>query len=339
MIQIKILDTFGLMSLQDIGRFGYQSLGISESGAIDTIGYYHNLALLNIPSTESPAIIEICGRGGVFETNAPVIFALSGAKFETLIDHQNIMWGRNYILYPGQKLIVKDAINNGHYGYIGFSGGIDCQDILGSKTTHISNGFGGFQGQYLQKYDILNVISHQITYKPMMIKHKNIPKDIIYILPHPQTCHFSEKQIDDLESYSFSISPNFNRMTAILTPEKDIFHESLPLSLLSEATICGDLQITGDGNLHLLLNERQPTGGYPRIATVISSHIPSLAQMPFRHNFRFQFIDIDHAQLLYREYRHRIRNIHQEIVHVKNNLDNKTLMHHNLISGIADIHG
>ena len=288
------IDKAGMMStLQDKGRWGYLTQGVPISGAMDTLSArVANLALGNPPHV---AVIEFTYGGAVLlaETDILIAYAGEGAVVET--DARVLPPDRPLYIPSGTELRLT---NNpmGSRTYLAVAGGWAVPDVLGSKSTYIAAGFGGYRGRALQTGDVLTaqqsftdgtaqlcsrLRSKAINYPRWSIaKQLLLPRErkAIQVVPAHEFTWFQGQSVVDFLSAPFTVTIRSNRMGYRLEgPPIRKLEESR--ELLSTAVAPGTIQVTGDGNLMLLMADCQTTGGYPRIAQVAAVDMPLCAQL------------------------------------------------------------
>lgn len=210
-------------------------------------------------------------------------------------------------LYP--DVISGTYAQNGMRMYIFFAGGIDVPAINGSVSTHTKANIGGINGRKLQLNDVISVGVMESTY------HKTIPsletsvlkssqewdfKEPIRVVLGPQDNAFTKEGIETFLNAEYTLTPASDRMGFRLKG-KPIEHLK-GADIISDGTAFGSIQVPADGQPIILMADRQTTGGYTKIATVISIDLPRLAQLPIGSAIRFSVISVEEAQELYKKY-------------------------------------
>ncbi|HUG57567.1 MAG TPA: biotin-dependent carboxyltransferase family protein [Candidimonas sp.] len=305
-MSITVIKPGLLSSFQDLGRFGYQHLGVSVGGAMDCRA--HRLANLLVGNSEEEATLEVTLKGPTLRFNAPGCIAISGAQLSPTLNNRPIPNNRPLIIRAGDVLAFGTR-TTGMRAYIAWSGGIDLPIVLSSRSTYLRGGFGGFQGRALQKDDILTMRSsidiarlHDLEQELWKIKVYLpailglVPRAAIRVMRGAHTDLFTEASINDFFTGNYRISPQSERMGYRL--------EGTPLSLksttqlLSEATSFGTIQVPQDGNPIILMADRQTTGGYAKIAHVATVDLPVIAQCMPGESLRFTETTLAQAQQL-----------------------------------------
>lgn len=323
-------------SLQDNGRHGYQRYGIAEGGVMDRTALAEGAALLN--NSLDDAVIEFSGNGGVFEVcGAPVLIACTGANMHPTVDNQPVPWRSTVMVTAGQTITI-GAAKQAVYGYLHVRGGFDVPQVLGSRGTHTRAGFGGYHGRFLQARDELPVVTSASNGPAHLSMATGLPQSakVIRIVRGAQADKFSDEVYQRFVNTVFTMSPARDRMGARLE-SSHAFNSESGLSGISDAVLAGDVQIGGDGMATVLLSDRQPTGGYPRIATVISADLDRFVQLPVLSRFCFECVGMEQAVDALATYRHSLLSVKDYIVPLHRNPAEITdLLSYNLVDGVID---
>ncbi len=282
------------MTIQDAGRPGYQRFGITGGGAMDREALAEGEILLG--NTPGCAVIEMAGVGGRFSAiGGPLRLALTGAAMRTRLAGHDLPWHASLLLQPGQGLEIGAAVE-GVYGYLHVGGGIATQPQIGSRSTHLRSGIGGLEGRALKAGDRLPTGNDAGGATGIALPRSDrFDRREVRVLWGAQADVFSESERQRFLATPFEMTMRRDRQGARLQPDGDPFHAELALTGVSDAVVAGDIQVPGDGLPVALLADRQPTGGYPRIATVISADLAALAQIPSGARFAFRLVDEDEA--------------------------------------------
>ena len=289
---LSILRAGPAMTIQDLGRPFHMAKGLSTGGAADRIALFEAAALLNA-QTVLPSI-EMMGLGGTFRTNAPLRFALTGAKMRVTLDDTVLAWNRTHTMQAGQILTI-GAVENGSYGYLTPAAPIACDSWLASQSTHLAAGIG----RILETGD---AIALGVDSDPGRVDHKITPSDrfsggTIRMVAGPQTDLFSHQTQTRFYTTQFIRSPQANRQ-GVKLDAADTFAPETPKGLASDFIQTGDIQMTGEGVPYVLLSECQTIGGYPRIGTVIPLDLAKIAQAPIGSRLQFETISLEDADTL-----------------------------------------
>ena len=342
---LKILDPGFITTIQDYGRYGHQAIGVSVSGALDR----YNLEIANqlVGNTLGEASFEIRLKSPTFEVVADcVTIALTGTQTSIeLIEpsKEQIAAYRSVTLNRGQQFRI-GSISDSAVCYLAVKGGFDLPHIYGSQSTCLSAGFGGFKGRRLLAGDDIPLnenTAHQqdlmalpLPFIEALFQYQKNP--VIRAISGPQDEYFTSEAHDILFSTPYSLSKETNRMGARL--------EGAPLAhidgfnIASDGIVKGAIQVPGNGLPIILLADCQTTGGYPKIATVISTDMPLLGRMMAGTEFKFKNVSVAEAEKILKQntsdHNKRLEAITKLDI-IANSLEER-LRHANLISGIID---
>lgn len=285
----KVLSSGLQTTVQDLGRYGYQRFGISPSGAMDT--YSMKLANLLVGNLRGEAVLEVARSGPRLEALADFSMAICGGDFLPTIDGNPVPMWKSMKIKQGQVLSFGRCVE-GSWAYIGIAGGIDVPPVLGSKSTFMNGKFGGYLGRALKKGDILD--GNPVTRRNRFVHPDLVPKFekelSVRVLLGPHLEKFTQEAIRTFLSDAYTISPQSNRMGYQLNGPK-INHQG-GADIISDPIPLGGIQIPASGQPIILMAERQTTGGYTRIGTILSDDIPKLVQASPGSQVRFGAVDL-----------------------------------------------
>ena len=253
-----------LTTVQDAGRPGYESSGVSPGGAVDLQAL--RVANLLVGNNEDAAVLEICIRGPVLKFHAETVVALVGAT------------GRPQRVAAGETLDFSKP-TSGIRACLAVAGGMRVPEILGSMATDLRAGFGGFHGRALRAGDRLNfgeagpAPRNGDWHVGQLEGNSRIE---LRFLPGVQQHWFSETARRRFRGEAYQLTPRSDRMGARLAGAELKLAE--PREMISQPVACGSVQVPPDGQPIILLAERQTIGGYPQIGHVISVDLPKLAR-------------------------------------------------------------
>jgi len=297
-IKPGILDT-----VQDAGRFGYQHLGINPGGAMD----HFSAQTVNFLVGNSPreAVIEMHFPAAAFLFQQDAIIAVGGADFLPSIDGEHIpLW--HPIIINKNSVLQFHGIKKGAQCYLAIKEGLDIPKWLGSFSTHTKAGLGGFHGRALQKNDVVPFKPHDCYAKYLSgrdfvvlpwqadIRWSPSMPEKICVLPGHEWNWIPETLQSEFINKPFTITFSSDRMGYCLSGVP--VHSNIKAELISSAVSFGTVQLLPDGQLIVLMADHQTAGGYPRIAHVISAHLPLLAQVRPGEKIQFQITDIVAAE-------------------------------------------
>jgi len=281
-------------SLQDLGRRHFQRFGISESGALDAPALRLANALLgNEPGT---AALEITLSGPVIDIEAErVRLALVGADFPVTLNGQALRTGRSFEAQRGDRLVIGLA-RQGARAYLAVAGGFAAAPTLGSLSTHSRSRLGGLDGGYLKAGDRLALTSGAAGEGPQLaLPALPAPEAAkLRVVLGPQDDFFTDEGIETFLSARYQVSPRADRMGYQF--EGPAIAHAKGFNIVSDGIVNGSIQVPGNGQPIVLLADRQTTGGYPKIATVIEADLPILAQLRPGESIGFTAVTADEAE-------------------------------------------
>jgi len=287
-------------TVQDLGREGFGPLGVSASGAADAI----SLRLGNrlVGNAEGAAGLEMTLLGGTFLFPEGAVIALAGSDFGATLDGKPVELWTAFESRPGQTLRLGPT-RSGARCYLCVRGGIAVKLFLGSASTHILSGLGGHDGRALRKGDVLNIGVANVSTRERSLSARALkdlqPRKILRVTPGPQSDWFPESSQRLFFASTYRVAEESNRMGLRL--------EGVPIPapaggrMISEGVALGAVQVPEGGLPIILFVEQQTTGGYPKIANVISGDFHSLGQLRPRDEIRFEQVDWETARALLRK--------------------------------------
>ncbi|MFN3889784.1 MAG: biotin-dependent carboxyltransferase family protein [Beijerinckiaceae bacterium] len=325
-------------SVQDLGRFGFQHAGVSESGALDSLAL--RLANLLVGNDPREGALEALYIGPALRVNAGrvrVAFAGAGGDVEAMEPGgawRPAPFGQSFMLNEGAS--VRCRARGCATIYMAVEGGFDIAPVLGSVSTDVRSGLGGVQGRALKAGDSLPLRRGAV--EPAVERRLAAPlraPGVFRVLPGPQDDYFDEAALQALWSGEFVVGHGANRMGLRL--EGPAIRPVRGFDITSDALAPGSIQISGDGKPIVLLADRQTTGGYPKIGTVISADVPALGRTPSGARIRFARVDREEALKARRDMLHLIARLENQIEPVRPAKPRETLLlEANLISGVID---
>lgn len=317
-----------LVTFQDIGRPGNMRYGVSASGPMDIVSFEAANAVLGNETKQTA--IEISLGGLILQCHeGSITLAITGGDFLIEYQGQKISSWTVLTIQKGERLSIR-AGKSGSWAYLAFSGKLNVKDWLKSNSTHSTSGFGGGVLKTGQKFTLTDA-SNQANRIGPILKPSFNTNDLIHAVLGPQDQYFMNTAIEIFSDSIFKVSDNYDRMGMQLTGPK--LELKSALSIPSEPVVKGSIQVSGDGIPTILLADHQTTGGYPKIATVISSDINRLVQ--FRSNQSVEFILISSNEALQktRKFLDMKEKYLQKISISKGTLEQR-LMSENLIGGV-----
>lgn len=301
MSKIKVISPGLCTTIQDNGRIGFQQFGIPVSGVMDKYSFL--VANYLVGNEGHEAVLEIPYLGPTLEFDFDVTISITGADLSPKLNNNDIEMWKSINIKKGDILSFK-SIKSGSRSYIAFSAEIDVPEINNSKSTLLKSKLGGFEGRQLKKGDIINFKNVRVLNKENILDKKYIPtfnnENTIRVLLGPQDDYFTENGIKTFLESEYTITKNSDRMGMRL--DGNTIEHKDKADIISDATVFGSIQVPGDGKPIILLADRQTTGGYTKIATVIHIDLPKLAQMSPGNKINFEKISLEEAQLEYKKF-------------------------------------
>jgi len=297
-----------LTTVQDLGRYGYQQYGVPPSGALDD--YAFRTGNLLVGNEEGAASLEITLFGCQLRVLQDTTVAVTGADLAAALNGSPIPGWETVPVRRGE-VISFPRLKSGCRAYLAVAGGINVPMVMGSRATYTKAGIGGLEGRALRKGDILRTFETKSTAVRARVPAAHLPvyngRVELRVILGPQDDCFTEDGIHTFLQSDYTVSIQADRMGYRLEGPRiphrgkaDIISDGLPL---------GAVQVPGDGRPIVLLADRQTTGGYTKIATVISADIPDLAQTKPGDGVRFRQVSEDEAITALREYERKIQTV------------------------------
>lgn len=336
----------GLMTtVQDLGRRGYQHLGVPVSGALDHVSLRAANILVGNPA--GTAALEIAYQGPTLTVEADSVrIALAGGK--AIVDilgpdgdesaNRRLATFESARLVRGQKLRI-GVLSGSAMLYLAVEGGFDIAPVLGSLSTLTRGAIGGFEGRALRAGDLIPLRQdtaperEEVTLPPLNLS----PPPRVRIVLGPQDDYFTPVGLATLLDSTYTISQASDRMGMRLEGPR-LEHSSKGYNIVSDGIAPGSIQVPGNGLPIVLLADRQTTGGYPKIATVISADIPALGRMTPGSKIAFEAVGIEAAEAAARQFASEIAAMPAQISPVRRELviDAVRLLAENLVSGVVN---
>lgn len=292
---IKIISAGMLSTIQDLGRFGVMKDGFTQGGAMDS--YSMKIANKLCGNDLNSPVIEMTMLGIKAEFVDEHIFAISGGQFDIKLNNEPIRTNKAYLAKPNDVLTI-GASSSGMRCYLAVAGGFDVPLVMGSASTNLKLGFGGFEGRRLKANDMLNVDNADLfDVSNREIAENKYDKMVkVRAVLGPQDDAFTKTDLQFFTKQQYTVTPNLDRMgirlNGIALRGKD------SLDIISDAIAFGSIQITRSGMPIVLMADHQTTGGYAKIATVISVDLPKLAQVKPYDKVCFELVSVKEAEKL-----------------------------------------
>lgn len=315
---IRVLRAGVLATVQDLGRPGLQHLAIVPGGAMDAVS--HRVANALVGNFGDAATLELALAGAHLEFSSDALIALHGARFEPRLDGAPMPTSRPVLVRAGSKLQVGRALQ-GMFGYLAVAGGIDVGPVLGSRSTYLPGAFGGLDGRALSAGAELPLLPGadalaQARFGRIAQRGRTVAVDgvaatsvrwcagpltlpagdeaVVRVLEGVHAEWFDAASLQALISEPWRVATESNRMGyRLLGPPLTLAE---PGQIASQAVGFGTVQVPPGGQPIVLMADRQTTGGYARIAEVVSADLGRMAQTaPGGAALRFEPVTLDQA--------------------------------------------
>jgi antagonist of KipI len=274
---LKVFRPGMLTTVQDLGRWGWQGFGVPVAGPMDA--YSHRLANSLAGNDQDAAALEITLIGPELEADTDIVCVVAGARFKTTVNGVQINEGQPFVVPAGGRVNFGARLA-GARATFAVRGGFDVPAIFGSRATSIVSRIGPFNGGPLRAGDVLPIAQSGKVARPCEGTPLPLPAGgaRVRIMRGPQDALFTPEAVEALCTSRFAITPQSNRMGYRLDGPL-LRRAGDQADTLSDATPFGSIQVPASGTPILLMADRQTTGGYPRIATVISADLPVAGQL------------------------------------------------------------
>jgi biotin-dependent carboxylase-like uncharacterized protein len=298
---LQVIASSSIAMLQDLGRHGQQRYGVPVSGALDTVSLRIANAVVGNP--DGTAAVEMFYRGPTLEVAAgSVRVAAIGAALEVISGgaSRTVPAGKSVRLTRGDRLTVGPC-DRTLVAYLAVEGGFALPGDLGSLSTFARAGLGGIAGGPLKKGDVLPLAAATAPERAerRAPKYDLAPPARVRVVFGPQDDHFTERARQTLIESPYTVSRQSDRMGMRL--EGPALEHAKGFNIVSDGTAPGSIQVPGNGLPIVLLADRPTTGGYPKIATVVSADVPALGRLRPGAAIRFEAVSVADAEAARRE--------------------------------------
>lgn len=299
----EVLSPGILSTVQDLGRFGCARYGVAASGALD--GFAVRVGNLLVGNDENSAVVETTLMGLRIKVLRDTVLAVTGGDLQARKGSEPLPLWRSHRVREGETIVFAGPAS-GLRAYLAVAGGIQVPAVMGSRSTNLSTGFGGLDGRPLRKGDILSAepIKDALRFAARGFMPEAVP---VYSSPWrlrvvwgPQDDHFSEEGRQTFVTAAFTVSPDSDRTGIRLKGPVVARKPGLEESIISEGILSGAIQVPGDGQPIIILGETA-SGGYRKIATVISADLPLLGQVSPGDEVAFEAVPLEEAVQMLRE--------------------------------------
>ncbi len=333
MTTLRIVTSGGASTIQDLGRPGYGRHGVSEAGAMD--GLALRLANRLVDNADGEACVEFALMGGSYEaTDGSCRVAVTGGDFDVTVQGRSLGAYRALDLAPGERLVVGRA-RSGVYGYLAVAGGFDVEPVLGSRSVHLRSCIGGAA---LASGMSLALRQTSIPANAPLALHRQfwpVSDGPVRVVWGPQDDLFTERGKAEFLRGPYHTTLQSDRMGYRL--EGPQIEHAGDFNIVSDGIVLGSIQVPGNRQPIVLLADRQSTGGYPKIATVVASDIRHLVQRGLQIPFCFEAVSLDEADSILRVARSAFDDLRSRIgpVSASDLFVSERLLGLNLIDGFV----
>lgn len=312
-MSIQIISPGALTTVQDYGRTGYGEIGFSPSGSVDS----HAMEAANIlvGNIMGEAVLECTLFGPTLQFTKDNVIAVTGADMSPKVNDSAIPMYTAAAVKAGDTLTLTFAAK-GCRSYIAFSGGLKIEEYLGSKSTNLKCKVGGYCGRPLKSNDEIEFI-RPVSLLPCMEKRILTMPDMdaavktVRVVMGPQEDYFIPEGICTFERETYKLTNDSNRMACKLSGP--VIASKQATDIISDGIALGSIQVSSNGQPMVMLSDRQTTGGYAKIATVISVDIPVLAQCKPGDEISFKSVTLKEAQKLYKKHDKLMNKLHRRM--------------------------
>ncbi|MEZ5773922.1 MAG: biotin-dependent carboxyltransferase family protein [Hyphomicrobiaceae bacterium] len=335
---VRILAAGPQVTIQDEGRDGHLQAGVTPAGPMDPLAFL--LATRLAGSGPRAGAIEVSAGGlTIAAEGAPLGLAIAGGQFKVVHEGRPMPGAVLLTLRPGETLSIRSG-EAGSWCYVAFAGRIALPAVLGSVATHTRSGLGGLAGRALRAGDLVPIgPSGGAGPETARIVDASPARDgrepdgtLIRVVPGPQDDYFAPDQMAAFLGTPWRLSARSDRMAYLM--EGPALRHLKGFNIVSDGIPLGAIQVPGDGQPMVLMADRQPTGGYPKIATVIRADIGRLAQTRPGGTVRFRAVTVAAAVEAWRIALAAIAAA-GTVPLVRTDLSSEHLLAHNLVSGVT----
>jgi biotin-dependent carboxylase-like uncharacterized protein len=293
---IDVLDGGFFTTVQDLGRYGYQRYGVPVSGAMDTFAL--RAANLLVGNSASAAALEITLHGPRLQFMSDAVVAIAGADLDPRLDEEPMPMWRPAAVPEGSVLSFGGA-RDGLRGYLAVAGGIDVPVVLGSRSTFTRGKLGGFAGRPIRGGDCVATGGTSLErVDARLFPAAETPtyghEHVIRVVLGPQDDAFTPDGLATFLSASYVVSARSDRIGCRL--DGPVIEHEAGADVVSDGIPFGAVQVAGDGLPIILMADRGTTGGYTKIATVISVDLALVAQAQPGDRLTFRAVSLEAAQ-------------------------------------------
>lgn len=292
---IEIITPGILTTVQDFGRVGVMKNGFTQNGAMDR--YSMTVANRLCGNCDSAPVLEMTVLGVTARFTQDTVICVSGADFGAKINDKPIKRNKAYKINNGDILSM-GAAKSGMRAYLAVAGGIVGEYVFGSASTNLKFAFGGHFGKKLQSGDVLSIGTGAFPLGEIdkwEIPESEYSKDAqLRVVLGPQNEMFTDEDIRLFLSQEYEVTVQSDRMGIRLSGEP--LKSKNGMDIISDGIVFGSVQVPNSGEPIILMADHQTTGGYAKIATVISVDLPRASQLSAGNTVRFKSVTVEEAE-------------------------------------------
>lgn len=292
---IEIITPGLLTTVQDFGRVGVMKNGFTQNGAMDR--YSMTVANRLCGNCDSAPVLEMTVLGVTARFTQDTVVCVSGADFGAKINDKPIKRNKAYKINKGDILSM-GAAKSGMRAYLAVAGGIVGEYVFGSASTNLKFAFGGHFGKKLQSGDVLSIGTGAFPLGEIdkwEIPESEYSKDAqLRVVLGPQNEMFTDEDIRLFLSQEYEVTAQSDRMGIRLSGEP--LKSKNGMDIISDGIVFGSVQVPNSGEPIILMADHQTTGGYAKIATVISVDLPRASQLSAGNTVRFKSVTVEDAE-------------------------------------------
>jgi len=340
---LRVLTPGLLTTVQDLGRTGYQHLGIPVSGVLDPVSLRAANVLVGNPPEMAALEVAYVGPTLVVEADNVRVAVVGGRAAIEILPSEQASAGT--LIEPVESVHLKrgnviriGSLIDAATLYIAVEGGFDIAPVLGSASTYLRGNLGGLQGRALDAGDRLPLLRNRASEREeCRFGELDLQApEFFRVIAGPQDDYFSTATIARFFDSEYKVGAGSDRMGMRL--DGPALQHAHGYNIISDAIAPGSIQIPGNGKPIVLLADRQTTGGYPKIATVISADLPALGRLRTGANLRFKAVTLDEAVEARRELFAELESLPDKLTSITfdDTIAPSRLFDNNLISGFVD---
>ncbi|ADL08570.1 biotin-dependent carboxyltransferase family protein [Thermosediminibacter oceani] len=316
MATFRVLQPGLFTTIQDLGRYGYESQGVPTSGAMDEFAFRVGNILLG--NEENAPALEITIIGPTLEVLEDTVVAVTGADLNVEVNGKRRTVWSSFPVRRGDILSL-GPVSSGCRAYLAVCGGFSADTVMGSASTYTRGKLGGLEGRPLKRGDVLSRARGGLINKFYRVADKYIPsygaEAEIRVIPGPQDDCFDREAFELFLNSTYTVTKDSDRMGYRL--EGPEIRAKLKHDIITDGILPGAVQVPGNGKPIVMLKDAQTTGGYTKIATCIWVDLSKLAQLKPGDRLQFKAVDLKQAHEALRERERLIKEIKASLKTIK----------------------